>query len=149
MTSTGNPAATPPGFTQMISSLDVILQQGNQSLFAQPLAEIEGAKLPEPGAYFIKSHLRNNLFKGDGILRKQGNPPFPIVEADGTGDDLTNPARIGAADHSVALHHSPPLFHREHVPVVAQVPSLVHGVETDIFRLRQARLKPLPESGIA
>ena len=52
------------------------------------------------------------------IVGEQGDAPFPVVEADGAGDDLFDFARVCAADHAVGAHHFAALLHRQHVPVV-------------------------------
>src|SRR5690606_6308905 len=102
-----NPAEKPPGIETHASALHLFLQQGNQPLFGQAGTDVEGTELPEPGTDFIKPHFRNDLFEMKGIVGKEGNPPLPIVQADGTGDDLTHLSRIGTADHPVAFHHFP------------------------------------------
>src|SRR5690606_39585671 len=58
--------------------------------------------------------------------------PFPVVEADGSRDDLEDLAGVIAAREPVFTHEPVPLLDGEGVPVVGVHAPFGHGVEADV-----------------
>src|ERR1019366_1776876 len=67
-------------------------------------ANEKGAERRVHGAYFIETHLVDQLFELQRIGGKQIDPPFPVIEADRASDDLLHLAGVTASDHAVRFH---------------------------------------------
>src|SRR5215475_16152810 len=81
----------------------------------------------------IKTHFVDELFKDQWIIGKQADAPFPVVQTDGTTDDLCHFAGVLASDHAVSTHELPTLVHRERIPIVHFTAFLIHRVETQVL----------------
>src|SRR5262245_11360696 len=81
----------------------------------------------------IKTHFVDELFKDQWIIGKQADAPFPVVQTDGTTDNLRHFAGVLASDHAVSTHELPTLVHRERIPVVRFTAFLIHRVKTQVL----------------
>src|SRR5438105_2999329 len=68
-------------------------------------------------ADFVEAHLVDQLLEDERIVREKIDSPFPIVEADGAGDDLPHFAGIAAANQAMVVHLARTLFDGELVPI--------------------------------
>src|SRR5215831_2580310 len=96
-------------------------------------AHIECSKQGIQGTGRIKTHFIDELFKDQWIISKQADTPFPVVQTDGTTDDLRHFAGVLASDHAVPTHELPTLVHRERIPVVRFTAFFIHRVKTQVL----------------
>src|SRR5258705_891722 len=87
------------------------------------------------GAGFVEAHFINEFFKNQRIVGKKIDAPFPVIEADGSGNDLGHAAGVMAPDHAVLAHHSLALANRLAVPVLGLAAKFVHRVKAQIAAL--------------
>src|SRR5215475_10470601 len=81
----------------------------------------------------IKTHFADELFKDQWIISKQADAPFPVVQTDGTTDNLRHFAGVLASDHAVPTHKLSTLIHRERIPVMRFTAFLIHRVKTQVL----------------
>src|SRR5688572_25576510 len=93
------------------------------------------------GRDLVEAHLVEDLLEGGGVVGQQGHAPLPIVEGEGAGDELQDPAGVGHADPGVTAHQPAPLLERELVPVGRSLAALGHRVEADQLLAGQARVE--------
>ena len=108
------------------------LQQRPQLLSPELQPHVERPEQPVERAGLVEAHLVDQLLEHHGIVGEEVDAPLPVVEADGTGDDLGHPAGVAPADEAVVLHHPLPLRERGVIPVLFLAPFLVHGIEADV-----------------
>src|SRR5262245_31383206 len=101
---------------------------------------IEGPKQGIHSTGSIKTHLVDELFKDQWIISKQADTPFPVIQADGTADNLRHFASILTPDHTVPPHELPTLVHGKRIPVVHFPALLIHRVKTQVLSCRQDRI---------
>ena len=102
-------------------------------------ADVESAEQTVNRAGFVEAHLVDEFFEDQRIVGKQIDAPFPIVETDGTGNDLRHPAGVVAADHAVLAHHALALADRLAIPVLSFAAKLVHRIEAQVAALGNFR----------
>src|SRR5919106_983244 len=99
----------------------------------------ENAKQSVDRAGFIEAHLVNQLLEHQRIIGKKIDAPFPIIEANGAGNDLADAAGVMTADDAMLAHHAVALVNRLTVPVLGFTAEFVHRVKTQIASLRYFR----------
>src|ERR1019366_7823726 len=95
-------------------------------------AHIERPEEGVDGADFIEAHFVDEALENGGVVGEKIDAPFPIVEADGSGNDLAHFAGVSAADGAVLLHHALAVGEGFLVPVLGLAAAAVHGVEADV-----------------
>src|SRR3954462_2337373 len=93
-------------------------------------------------AHFIEPHLVDQLLEDHRLVGEQGDTPFPIVKADGAGDDLLYFSRVAAANEAVLIHLPLAFFEWECVPVLVLAATAVHGIEADVAVRGHLRKEP-------
>src|SRR5262249_38880103 len=96
-------------------------------------------KRPEDGvhrAHLIEAHLVNQLLEDQRIIGKEINTPLPVIETDGTRNDLLHGTGIATAHLAVLFHLPLALFDRQAVPFFLLPAAPVHGIEAQIASRR-------------
>src|SRR5438034_11353150 len=84
----------------------------------EPQADEKATEKTVDRAGFIEAHLIDEFLEDQGIVREEIDAPLPIVETDGTGDDLDHAPRVPAADPTVLAHHPLSFDSRFALPVL-------------------------------
>ena len=78
----------------------------------------------------IEAHFVNDAFEIDGVMGKESDAPFPVIEARGAGDELEDFAVPSAPDFGVTGHEFFALGEVEGIPILPWgAATFVHGVE--------------------
>src|SRR5215472_1464007 len=91
------------------------------------------------GTDFVEAHLVDQFLEDEGIISEEVYAPLPVVEADGSRDDLLDLSRITTADHAVFVHLAGTLFNRQLIPVLLLAAAPVHGIEAGVAVRRNVR----------
>src|SRR5919109_3504617 len=62
---------------------------------------------PEVGVHggdLVEAHLVEDLLERHRVVGQEGDAPLPVVEGEGTRDELQHPPGVGHADPGVAAH---------------------------------------------
>ena len=114
----------------------------------QPQSNVELTKQGVEGACFVEAHFVDELLENKGIVGKQVNAPFPIVESDRAGNHLPDLAGVAASDETVIMHHAAAVADGFRIPVVRLAAFLIHRIEAEVLMGRnlgpQPRLHGLP-----
>src|ERR1700722_13693131 len=100
-------------------------------------------KLSVKSTDLVKAHLIDQLLEDQGILGKEIDTPFPIVEGNGTGYDLAYRIGVATADEPMFVHHALAIGHGLGVPVHVLSALAVHGIKAEILRGWNRRIQPL------
>ena len=88
------------------------------------------AELSILGADGIEAHFVNDAFEVDGVMSKESDAPFPVIEASGARDELEDFAVPSAPDFGVTSHEFFALGEVEGVPILTWgAAAFVHGIE--------------------
>ena len=74
----------------------------NSSSSGSCSADVKFAEVRVDRAHWIETHLINDRFDLNGVVREERNPPLRIVEAARAGDELFHFASVLAADRGVS-----------------------------------------------
>src|SRR5690606_8753491 len=121
----------PPKPTKNTALFMSLTEQPPQIVCFDSFTHIERAELPETGADLVEAHLVDQLLELERVVGEQRHAPFPVVEAHGAGHALGHLPGIPAPGPTVFAHVRGSFVLRQPVPVVAEVPLLVHRVEAD------------------
>lgn len=78
----------------------------------------------------IEAHFVNDAFEIDGVMGKESDAPFPVIEARGAGDELEDFAVPSAPDFGVTGHEFFALGEVEGIPILPWgAATFVHGIE--------------------
>src|SRR5208337_1679400 len=125
----------------------VSFQQVLQAVGGAAQSYVKSSEERVDGAYVVETHLVDQLLEHQGIVGEEVDAPLPIVEADGSGDDLFYFSGIAATYHAVFVHLALALFHGKRVPVLVFAAAAVHGIKTNVairrHRGKEARLHRL------
>ena len=67
----------------------------------QAEVDVEHPEVPVARADVIEAHFVNDLLERVDLMRHEGDAPFPVVDAGGTGDELGDATGVFAADPRV------------------------------------------------
>ena len=78
----------------------------------------------------IEAHFVNDAFEIDGVVSKERDAPFPVIEARGAGDELEDFAVPSSPDFGVTSHEFFALGEVEGIPILTWgTATFVHGIE--------------------
>ena len=102
----------------------------------------ESPEQPIHRAGFVEAHLVDEFFKYQRIVGEKIDAPFPVVETDGTGNDLRDPPGVVAADHAMLAHHALALVDGLAIPVLDFAAEFVHRIKAQITAVGDFRPEP-------
>lgn len=98
-------------------------------IWGSEVAEVEGAEKPVAGAGAIVTHGVDNFLEVLGVGAPEGDTPFPVVEAEGGGDELGHFAGEGHPAGGMFGHEFTTLGERKFKPIGTWDAGLAHGVK--------------------
>src|SRR6266545_6002292 len=78
-------------------------------------ADQERAEAGVGGGHLVEPHLVDDLLDRGEVVGQQGDAPFVVVQAGGTGDELEYPSLVAPAHRGVTAHEAAALLERQPV----------------------------------